>query len=86
MNSTNHEAPRYAVFSTLHDKINEVEMGGTFSTNGEKRNACRLLVRMPEGKRPLGKPRCKWINNIKMELREIILLRTLFSNTLSLWF
>jgi hypothetical protein len=29
---------------------------------GEKRNACRLLVGMPEGKRPLGKPRRRWVN------------------------
>jgi hypothetical protein len=38
---------------------------------GEKRNAYRILVRKPEGKRPLGRPRCKWVNNIKMDLREI---------------
>jgi hypothetical protein len=33
--------------------------------------AYRILVGMPEGKRPLGKPRCKWVDNIKMDLREI---------------
>jgi hypothetical protein len=38
---------------------------------GEKRNACRILVGKPEGKRPLGKPRCRWVDNIKMDLREI---------------
>jgi hypothetical protein len=38
---------------------------------GEKRNTCRILVRKPEGKRPLGRPRHTWINNIKMYLREI---------------
>jgi hypothetical protein len=38
---------------------------------GEKRNVCRLLVGKPEGKRPLGRPRCKWIDNIKMDLLEI---------------
>jgi hypothetical protein len=38
---------------------------------GEKRNVYRLLVGKPEGKRPLGKPRCRWINNIKMDLLEI---------------
>jgi hypothetical protein len=36
-----------------------------------KRNVYRLLVRKPEGKRPLGKPRRRWINNIKMDLLEI---------------
>jgi hypothetical protein len=38
---------------------------------GEKRNAYRILVGKPEGKRPLGKQRCRWVDNIKMELREI---------------
>jgi hypothetical protein len=33
---------------------------------GEKRNAYRLLVGKPEGKRPLGKPRRRWVDNIKM--------------------
>jgi hypothetical protein len=38
---------------------------------GEKRNAYRILVGKPEGKRPLGRPRRKWVVNIKMDLREI---------------
>jgi hypothetical protein len=38
---------------------------------GEKRNACRILVGNPEGKRPLGRPRLSWVNNIEMDLREI---------------
>jgi hypothetical protein len=38
---------------------------------GEKRNAYRILVGKPEGKRPLGKPRRRWVDNIKMDLREI---------------
>jgi hypothetical protein len=38
--------------------------------NGEKRNVYRLLVRKPEGKRPVGRPRCRWITNIKMVLLE----------------
>jgi hypothetical protein len=33
---------------------------------GEMRNACRILVGKPEGKRPLGRPRRKWVDNIKM--------------------
>jgi hypothetical protein len=37
---------------------------------GEKRNVYRLLVRKPEGKRPLGRPRRRWIDNIKMDLLE----------------
>jgi hypothetical protein len=38
---------------------------------GEKKNVYRLLVGKPEGKRPLGSPRCRWIDNIKMDLSEI---------------
>jgi hypothetical protein len=38
---------------------------------GEKRNVYRLLVRKPEGKRPLGRPRRRWTDNIKMNLLEI---------------
>jgi hypothetical protein len=38
---------------------------------GEKRNAYRILVGKPEGKRPLGRPRHRWVENIKMDLREI---------------
>jgi hypothetical protein len=38
---------------------------------GEKRNVYRLLIRKPEGKRPLGRPRRRWMDNIKMDLLEI---------------
>jgi hypothetical protein len=38
---------------------------------GEKRNAYRILMGQPEGKRPLGKPRRRWVDNIKLDLREI---------------
>jgi hypothetical protein len=38
---------------------------------GEKRNAYRLLVGKPEGKRPLGRPRCMWVDNIRMDLGEV---------------
>jgi hypothetical protein len=40
-------------------------MGRTCSTNGEKRNAYMILVGKPEGKRPLGRPRRRWVDNIK---------------------
>jgi hypothetical protein len=42
-------------------------MGGACSTNGEK----RLLVGKPERKRPLGRPRRRWVDNIKMDLGEV---------------
>jgi hypothetical protein len=38
---------------------------------GEKRNLYRLLVEKPEGKRPLGRPRCRWVDNIRMDLGEV---------------
>jgi hypothetical protein len=38
---------------------------------GETRNVYRLLVGKPEGKRPLGRPRRRWINNIEIDLSEI---------------
>jgi hypothetical protein len=37
---------------------------------GEKRNAYSTLVGRPERKRPLGRPRCRWVDNIKIDLRE----------------
>jgi hypothetical protein len=36
-----------------------------------KGNAYRISVKRPEGKRPLGRPRCRWVDNIKMDLRKI---------------
>jgi hypothetical protein len=39
---------------------------------GEKRYAYRILVEKPEGKKPLGRPRRRWVDNIKMDLREIV--------------
>jgi hypothetical protein len=41
-------------------------MGG-----GGKRNVYRILVGKPEGKEPLGRPRRRWVDNIKMDLEEI---------------
>jgi hypothetical protein len=38
---------------------------------GEKRTACSLLVGKPEGKKPLGRPRRRWVDNIRMDLGEV---------------
>jgi hypothetical protein len=46
-------------------------MGRTYSTKGKKENPCRILVGKPGGKRPLGRQRRRWADNIKMDLREI---------------
>jgi hypothetical protein len=44
---------------------------GHVARMGEKRNAYRLLVGKPEGKKPPGRPRCRWVDNIRMGLVEV---------------
>ena len=39
---------------------------------GEERGAYRVLVGKPEGKRPLGRPRRRWVDNIRMDLQEVV--------------
>jgi hypothetical protein len=46
-------------------------MGRACSTNVKKRNSYRILVGKPDGKRPLGRPRRRSVDNIKMDLREV---------------
>jgi hypothetical protein len=46
-------------------------VGGTCGTHGEGRGVYRVLVGRPESKRPLGKPRHRWEDTIKLDLREI---------------
>jgi hypothetical protein len=46
-------------------------MGGDVALIRKRRNACKILVGKPEVKRPLGRPRHRWENNIKTNLREI---------------
>jgi hypothetical protein len=46
-------------------------MGRVCSTNGERKTAYRILVGKPEGRRSLGRPRRRWVDSIKMDLREI---------------
>jgi hypothetical protein len=52
-------------------QVKEDEMGRTCSTNGEPRNAYRILVGKAQGKRPLGRTRRRSVDNIEMDLREI---------------
>jgi hypothetical protein len=47
-------------------------MGRAYSTNRDKRNANGILVGKLEGKRQLGRPRRRWVNNIKIDLRKIV--------------
>jgi hypothetical protein len=52
-------------------KSRRMRCAGNVARMGEKRNAYRILVGKPEGKRPLGRPRCRWMDNIKTDLRGI---------------
>jgi hypothetical protein len=47
-------------------------VGGTCGTHEGGEGVYRVLVGRPEGKRPLGRPRLRWENNIKLDLREIV--------------
>jgi hypothetical protein len=46
-------------------------LAGHVAQMGEKRNAYRILVGQPEGKRPVGRPRPRWVDDIEIYLREI---------------
>jgi hypothetical protein len=52
-------------------KSRRMRWAGHVVRMGEKRNAFRLLVGNPEGKRPLGRPRRRWVNNIRMDLGKV---------------
>jgi hypothetical protein len=52
-------------------KSRRMRLTGHVSRMGEKKNVYRLLVGKAEGKRPLGRPRRRWIDNIKMDLLEL---------------
>jgi hypothetical protein len=52
-------------------KSRRMRWAGHVARMGEKRNPYRISVGKPEGKRPLGRPRRKWVDNIKMDLGEI---------------
>jgi hypothetical protein len=50
-------------------KSRRMRLAGHLERMGEKRNAYRILARKPEGKRPLGRPRRRWVDKNKMDLR-----------------
>jgi hypothetical protein len=52
-------------------KSRRMRWAGHVARMGEKRNAYRLLVGKPEGRRPLGRPRRRWVDNIRMDLGEV---------------
>jgi cell division protein FtsL len=68
----------YEEFNDLYWSSNIVQMiksrtrlAEHVDSKGERRNLYRVLVRKPDGKRPLGRPRRKWEDNIKMDLHEV---------------
>jgi hypothetical protein len=62
------------MYSTKHcwdDQIKEDEVGAVCSAHGEVRNANNTFVGKPEGKRPLGRHKHRWEDNINIYLREL---------------
>ncbi|KAJ4442676.1 hypothetical protein ANN_04265 [Periplaneta americana] len=70
-----HNAELHALYSSpdiiRNIKSRRLRWAGHVARMGESRNAYRMLVGRPEGKRPLGRPRRRWEDNIKMDLREV---------------
>ncbi|KAJ4448870.1 hypothetical protein ANN_00261 [Periplaneta americana] len=70
-----HNAELHALYSSpdiiRNIKCKGLRWAGHVARMGKTRNAYRMLVGKPEGKRPLGKPRRRWEDNIKMDLREV---------------
>ncbi|KAJ4444305.1 hypothetical protein ANN_06097, partial [Periplaneta americana] len=70
-----HNTELHALYSSpdiiRNIKSRRLSWAGHVAHMGESRNAYRVLVGRPEGKRPLGRPRRRWEDNIKMDLREV---------------
>jgi hypothetical protein len=65
----------YTVYCSLQITIRMIKLwkmrwAGHVPQMGEKRYTYRILVGKSEGKRPLGRPRCRWVDNIKIDLRD----------------
>ena len=52
-------------------KSRKMKWAGLVARMGEERGVYRVLVRKPEGRRPLGRPRRRWVDNIRMDLQEV---------------
>jgi len=52
-------------------ELRRTGLAGYVASMGERRGTYRVLVGRPEGKRPLGKSRCRWDDSIKIDLKEI---------------
>jgi hypothetical protein len=63
--------PVFYAFLLPTKKTWRMRRAGHVARMGEKRNAYRLLMRKAEGKRPLGRPRRRWVDNIRMDIGEM---------------
>jgi hypothetical protein len=61
----------YSLLSIIRVIKSTRRWAGCIARMGEMRDVCRVLVGKPEGKRPLGRPRSGWTDNIKMNLQEV---------------
>jgi hypothetical protein len=61
---------RHVTINIYRDQVKKDRWVGHVARMGEKRNVYRILVGKPEGRRPLGRPRRRWADNIKIDLRE----------------
>jgi hypothetical protein len=70
-----HKKELYALYSSPNIirvmKLRRLRWAGHVARMGERRGAYRALVGNPEGRRPLGRPRRRWEDNIKMDLQEV---------------
>jgi hypothetical protein len=70
-----HNDELHSLYSSLNlvrvIKSRRMRWAGHVARMGERRSVYRVLVGRPKGKRPLGRPRCRWEDSIKMDFREI---------------
>ena len=52
-------------------KLRRMRLAGHVARIGEEREVYRVLLGQPDGRRPLGRPRRRWVDNIKMDLQEV---------------
>jgi hypothetical protein len=69
--SSTHSAESKQIPNSVSIKIENNEMGRACSSDGKGRGVNRVLVVKPEGKRPMGRPRRRWEDNIKMDHQEV---------------
>jgi hypothetical protein len=70
-----HNKNNYALYSSPNImqviRSRRLRWAGHVAHMGEKRGACRALMGQPEGRKPLGKHRCRWGDSIKLDLRDV---------------